>query len=435
MSDAPLDGRTILRFAHAFESGGGTERYLDDLDRALLARNAMTVVRLHLTRRPPGFGPTEESIGRGKLIHVPLPIIPGADGNLPADDEHTLRFRIKQLVRDWGIYNPLVWHTVGAKWLAGLKLPAQAGQAVGAGAAAADVMRSRRVDLAVMHFFGGADADEVIVETQKAGVPFAVLNHYSNDRFLHLAIRKHAMQANGVSGVNGLQLPHYVRRGFANLSDGIDTDFFRRDRARPLSKPPAEPIILLPARVVREKGQLDLVRAVATLRRSGIACCAAFAGRFDSTGFVDELQREIAAAGVADSIHFLGGLTVEELRDWYAASTVVAFPTYHHEGLGRVIVEAQALGVPVVAYATGGVAEGIDDGKTGYLLPTGDLPGLTKRLQELLASPALRSTMGTQGRSAAEERFSLAALASRHERFYARVMADADRGRTAPSPL
>ncbi|MCX6954322.1 MAG: hypothetical protein NTV51_19395, partial [Verrucomicrobia bacterium] len=67
-ADTPLHGRTILRFAHAFESGGGTERYLDDLDHALLARNAMTVVRLHLTRRPPGFAPTEQAIGRGRLI-------------------------------------------------------------------------------------------------------------------------------------------------------------------------------------------------------------------------------------------------------------------------------------------------------------------------------------------------------------------------------
>lgn len=430
-ADAPLNGRTILRFAHAFESGGGTERYLDDLDHALLTRNAMTVVRLHLTRRPPGFAPTEQAIGRGRLIHVPLPIIPLNDaGHAAHDDEHSLRFRLKQLVRDWIIYNPLVWAAYGRNRTARLRLSRQPGQAIGAGEAAADVMRKHKVDLAMLHFFGGADADEVIVATQQARVPFAVLNHYSNDRYLHLAIRKHAMQADGISGVNGLQLPSYVRSGFANLSDGIDTDLFRRDRARPVKNLPAQPVLLLPARVVREKGQLDLVRAAAALRASGVDCAVAFAGRVDSGSFVEELKREIAQSGLTDRVHFLGGLNVDELRDWYAASAVVAFPTYHHEGLGRVIVEAQALNTPVVAYATGGVAEGIVDGETGYLLPTGDVQGLTARLRELLASPALREKMGAAGRRAAETRFSLAALAHRHEQFYARVIANYQADRT-----
>jgi glycosyltransferase involved in cell wall biosynthesis len=294
---------------------------------------------------------------------------------------------------------------------------------VGAGAAAAAIFRARRVDLVVLHFFGGADADEVILAAKAAGVPFVVLNHYANDRFLHLAIRKHARLAAGVAGVNGLDLPAYVRPGFANLSDGIDTDFFRRSLARPLPVPPAHPIVLLPARVTREKGQLDLVRAAAALRRDGINCTLAFAGRVDSSGFVDELKTEISRSGLDDRVLFLGNLNVDELRDWYAASQVMAFPTYHHEGLGRVIVEAQAMETPVVAYATGGVAEGIDPGRTGFLLKTGDVAGLTAGLRELLASPELRASLGRNGRAATESHFSLAALADRHEGFYRRVIA------------
>lgn len=420
-NSGPLAGTTILRFAHAFESGGGTERYLEDLDRALLERNAMTVVRLHLTRNPSSKGVTEEPIGQGLLVRVPLAILPGNDSPSPSD-EHSFRLRLKQLVRDWVLYNALVWRAAGAKWTAALRLPRQPGQAIGAGLAAADVLRSHRIDLVMLHFFGGADADEVVNEARKAGIPFAVLNHYSNDRFLHLAIRKHAMLANGVAGVNGLGLPRYVRSRFTNLSDGIDTEFFRRANARPLDNPPRQPIILLPARVVREKGQLDLVRAVASLRQSGLECCVAFAGRVDSSGFVDELWQEIGRTALTGCVRFLGNLTVEELRDWYAASAVVAFPTYHHEGLGRVIVEAQAMGVPVIAYATGGVAEGIAHGKTGYILPTGDIPGLAARLRELLSSPSLRASMGACGRAAAESRFSLSALADRHERFYSKVI-------------
>ena len=45
-----LDGCAVLRFAHALESGGGSERYLDDLDHSLLTRNVMQIVRIYLTR-------------------------------------------------------------------------------------------------------------------------------------------------------------------------------------------------------------------------------------------------------------------------------------------------------------------------------------------------------------------------------------------------
>ena len=419
----PLDGLTVLRFAHAFESGGGTERYLDDLDHVLLKRNAMTVIRLHLTHQPTAIAPIEEMLGQGRLIRVRLPVVPKHPASVPAD-ENTLRARVKQVVRDWILYNPLVWRAVGARRTAGLPLMLQPGQAMGAGPATAELLQTRNIGLVMLHFFGGADADAVMAEARKSHVPFAVLNHYSNDRFLHRAIRKHTMLANGVAGVNGLGLPRYVRRGFANLSDGIDTEFFRREKARPLADAPASPVILLPARVVREKGQLDLVRAVASLRASGLKCGIAFAGRVDSSGFVDELRQEISRAGMTDDVRFLGDLTVEGLRDWYAACTFVAFPTHHHEGLGRVIVEAQAMHKPVVAYATGGVPEGIEEGRTGFLVPTGDIAGLARRMRELLDSPTLLAEMGQHGRAAAETRFSLAALADRHEQFYLRVIAD-----------
>jgi glycosyltransferase involved in cell wall biosynthesis len=169
------------------------------------------------------------------------------------------------------------------------------------------------------------------------------------------------------------------------------------------------------------------------LRQSGIECYLAFAGRIDASDFVAELQSEIERAGMMANVRFLGGLGLEDLRDWYAASTVVAFPTYHHEGLGRVIVEAQAMNVPVVAYATGGVAEGIESGKTGYLVRTGDITGLSRRLAELLTSPTTRAEMGANGRQKAEHRFSLAALADRHEQFYLRVVSEFKAGRANTS--
>jgi glycosyltransferase involved in cell wall biosynthesis len=99
--------------------------------------------------------------------------------------------------------------------------------------------------------------------------------------------------------------------------------------------------------------------------------------------------------------------------------------------LGRVLVEAQAMATPVVAYATGGVPEGLKDGKTGYLVPTGDGCALADRLKELLTDAETRAEFGRQGRAFATSHFSLAALADRHELFYMSAIAQ-KAGRPSP---
>lgn len=177
--------------------------------------------------------------------------------------------------------------------LASWSIPRRAGQVVGAGRTVAGLILQRRVDLIMLHFFGSADADEIVLEARRSGVPFAVLNHFSNDRFLNLSIRKHTMLASGVASVNGLGLPKYVRKGFCNLSDGIDTDFFRISKASRPAGTPTPPLVLLPPRVVRSKGHLDLIKAAAALREDGIGFAIGFAGRTDSPSFTDELHRTI----------------------------------------------------------------------------------------------------------------------------------------------
>lgn len=417
-----LDGLTILRFAHAFETGGGMERYLDDVDGALLARNAMTLIRVYLASDRNQLGERTESLGRGWLVRAPVALPEGESLQLVSDREIPGK-SWKHRFRDGVLYREPVWSLLTRFFLLRRPVQRRSGQAVGAGAKVADLIKRYCVDLIVLHFMGGADSDEIVEQARLAGVPFVVANHYSNDRFMHLSIRKHAILAAGVGGVNALDVPKYVRDRFFNLSDGIDTEFFRcentvcgADRSRP-------PQIILPARIVRAKGQLDLVRAAGILRRRGLDFKLAFAGRTDSEDFVRELREEIDRCGLGDRVEFAGALSVAELREWYAASLVMAFPTYHHEGLPRIMMEAQAMKLPVVVYATGGVAEGLIPEKTGYLLKTGDIQGMAARLEELLRQPGLRQQMGEAGRLFVEQRFSLEALAKRHEEFYSGVLA------------
>jgi glycosyltransferase involved in cell wall biosynthesis len=117
-------------------------------------------------------------------------------------------------------------------------------------------------------------------------------------------------------------------------------------------------------------------------------------------------------------VHFLGQLSAQEIRGWFQASLATVFPTYHPEGLPRVTLESQAMHTPVVAYATGGIAEGIEEGKTGFLVPTGDLNGLVAAVARLLREPGLRARMGEAGRQRVEANFTVAAMCRRHEEFY-----------------
>lgn len=412
-----LDGFTIYRFVHAFGSGGGVERLMEDLDTTLLQRNAMTIVRMYWADASAAASESTEDVGRGSLVHVRCQLPEGEQVSVAVDnEEHHSTFR--QYVRDRILCNPAVWALGGRAYVLRRKLHRRRGEIIGAGGIFAGLCDRFAFDLCMMHFFGGSDADEVIQLARKRRIPVGLQNHYSNDRFLHLAIRKHAILSDAVAGVNGRDIPPYLARVFVNLGDGIDmTRFVASTASRPLEAP-SHALLLLPARIVRPKGQMDVLRVAARLRREGIEVSVAFAGRVDSPVFYEELHREVLRTSLESRVLFLGELTPENLRDWYSASSLTVFPTYHHEGLPRIVLESQAMGVPVVAYSTGGIAEGVIDGTTGCLVPTGDVDALFSKVSWLLKDESQRLKMSDAGRRFVQEKYSLDAVAARHEQFY-----------------
>ena len=416
ISSGALDGLTLLRFVHAFETGGGMERLVDDLDQTLLQRNAMTIVRMHLAREPAGERRSDLALGRGRLVRLALPSTPGLESTYA--DEPIHRFDWRMALRRRIYHQPLIWRLGLEPWVRRRKLRPRPGEMIGAGNAFARLADEFPFGLCVMHFFGGADADEVIREARRRQLPVALSNHYANDRFLHLAIRQHVLAATRVGGVNGLQVPAFLQPGFVDLADGIDLDFFHPRHVRPLADPPAHPILFLPARSLRAKGHWDVVQCARRLHDEGLLVTVVFAGRSDSGTFVPDLRRQVDRLGLSAHVRFLGPQNPEQLRDWYHASAVTVFPTYHHEGLGRITIESQAMGTPPVAYATGGVADGIRDGETGFLVPTGKLSAFTERVARLLRDQSLRDRMARAGRAFVEGKYSLPAFAGRHEAFY-----------------
>src|SRR5207245_2405019 len=106
--------------------------------------------------------------------------------------------------------------------------------------------------------------------------------------------------------------------------------------------------------------------------------------------------------GLADTVRFLGyRYDLPELT----AAADVAVLTSLKEGLPRALMEAMAVGVPVVATDVKGSREVVVDGLTGFLVPLDDAHGLGERLAELLGSPVLRGAMGARGVAHARQHF------------------------------
>lgn len=99
----------------------------------------------------------------------------------------------------------------------------------------------------------------------------------------------------------------------------------------------------------------------------------AFAGRADLVEYEEELIRLTRKSGITNDVLFVGQLAKKELRDWYGASSILGFLTYHNEGLPRILMKAQAMKVPPAEYTVGGLSEGIQHEKTGFLVRRGDI--------------------------------------------------------------
>ena len=116
----------------------------------------------------------------------------------------------------------------------------------------------------------------------------------------------------------------------------------------------------------------------------------------------DELKSFASGLGIADSVEF--GYAEGDIRDTYRNASVLALSSLY-EGLPMVLLEAQAAGLPIVAFdCKCGPADVVTDGKDGFIVPQGDVDGLAAHLSELMNDSTLRKAMG-EAAFAASDRF------------------------------
>lgn len=280
------------------------------------------------------------------------------------------------------------------------------------------------IDLVVLHPHDIYDVDRLLMhEALVRNIPYTIQVHFNNNLFNLLMMRKYALSAKGVAGVSNLCVPRHIRDKYVNLADGIDTNFFKREHTQYKQFIQSGfHYILLPARIAPGKGHIDLIKAVYSLRNKNINVKIAFAGRFDQQEILSKIYHLSKSTDCIDSIVQLGHLTTEELRNWYAISDLVVLPS-ESEGLPRVLLEAQAMSIPVIAYSVGGIPEVVKDNETGYLVKKGNIRALAEKIEILLKDASRRRQMGEAARKHIENNFSIESLVRRHEDFYIKMMA------------
>src|SRR5581483_5478407 len=132
------------------------------------------------------------------------------------------------------------------------------------------------------------------------------------------------------------------------------------------------------------------------------------------------LEAELAASTLNGELELTGERS--DVPELLAESDAFVLSS-RSEGLPLSVLEAMAVGLPVVATAVGGVPELVEDGLTGFLVPAGDEDAMRDRLAQLVADPDLRRSMGLAARARAERLFDLPAMRQAHVELYERLLA------------
>ena len=158
----------------------------------------------------------------------------------------------------------------------------------------------------------------------------------------------------------------------------------------------------------RYKGMDTLITALPRLLPRWPELQLVAVGDGDDRAWLEDLAEE---TGVDRHVHFLSGLSYEDLAACYGHCELFALPS-KGEGFGLVYLEAMACGKPVIGGAHGGAPEVIEDGKTGYVVPYGDAAQLATVMETLLDDAALRAEMGRRGKQRVENEYKFSIFAT-----------------------
>lgn len=182
--------------------------------------------------------------------------------------------------------------------------------------------------------------------------------------------------------------------------------------------PRAEPVAVMAARLLRDKGVVELIEAARRLREARVPLRIRIVGGIDPDNPTSLTSGEVDALRLDGAVEFTGAQA--DVEAIYAQADIAVLPSYR-EGLPRALIEAAASGLPIVTTDTSGCREVVAHGENGLLVPVRDAPALAEALRTLTADPALRARMGAAGRARVEREFSQARIFAEIGAIYAEL--------------
>ncbi len=219
-----------------------------------------------------------------------------------------------------------------------------------------------------------------------------------------------------------------MRMERTRIAPGSGTDL-KVIRATPL--PRGRPVVLLPARMLRQKGVAEFAAAAEILRSRGVDALFRLQGDPDPRNPSSFTEEELIALARAPNVEW--NPHTSDIAAALSRAHVVALPSHGGEGLPKTLIDAAAAGRPAVATDVPGCRDAIVPGKTGVLCRPRDAADLADRIAALLADGPRLDAMARAARQHAEAHFDVGRIADMHMDLYGELAVAAPRrGRAGP---
>lgn len=301
----------------------------------------------------------------------------------------------------------------------------------------------RAADVDIVHARSRAPAWSAWLACRKTGAKFVTTWHGVYKENAPGKRRYNAIMAKGERIIaisqfvaTKLKNRHHVDPGRLRvIPRGVDTVLFdpasvSPDRTARLAAewnlPPGAPVVMLPARLTRWKGHSVMLEALYRLARRDV-CLVLVGAEQGRNRYRRELLNRAEALGLTSRIRLVGHC--DDMPAALLLADIVVNPSVEPEPFGRTVIEAQAMGRPVVVSDAGGTAETVEHGVTGWRVRPSDATALAAVLDQILAmTPDARAEFGARARASVCAHYTTAAMQAATLEVYRELMAPAAAG-------
>jgi len=240
-------------------------------------------------------------------------------------------------------------------------------------------------------------------------------------------ITHHQIALTPEEGNDYLNLGVAKSKNISVIHSGVDLNCFKRSatesnpKRNELAIPPNSLVVGYVGWLIPIKGVTYLVNAMAEVVQRHPNSLLVLVGKGDEKGEEEtKLSKQVENLGIADHVRFLGWRPdVDEIMGCF---DIFVLPSLN-EGMGRVLVEAMATGLPIVASSVGGIPDLVKDGENGLLVPPADAGALKRAISDLLSDKAKRKRMGETGKRMCRP-YSVEAMVEKIDNLYSRLLGE-----------